>query len=85
MALVLSLADLLAEYVLPEVASYKITDQDVTAELRLKGNTVQKWVTPISNGALLKVDTGGFGVGAYKVGVENGDKLKSSLRIEVGL
>ena len=44
--------------------SYKITNQDVTAEITAEGNVkfTQKWVFDASfmNGALLKVDTSGF-------------------------
>ena len=79
MALVLSLAGPINQIRAAEV-SYKITNQDVTAEITAEGNVkfTQKWVFDASfmNGALLKVDTGGFELGAYKVGVENGDKLE---------
>lgn len=79
MALVFSLAGPISQIRATEV-SYKITNQDVTAEITAEGNVkfTQKWVFDASfmNGALLKVDTGGFELGAYKVGVENGDKLE---------
>ena len=79
MALVLALAGPISQIRAAEV-SYKITNQDVTAEITAEGNVkfTQKWVFDASfmNGALLKVDTGGFELGAYKVGVENGNNYQ---------